>query len=257
LNADADAAPVLETEELTRTFGDLVAVDGVDTSVAPGEFRSVIGPNGAGKSTLFDLITGLIAPTTGTVRFRGEEIAGLAPHEIAREGIARSFQITDVFGGLTAFENLRVAAQVGDDRRDSMWRRADSLEDPGEAADRVLDDIGLTEYTDQPASEFAYGDRRKLEIGLAVANDPELLLLDEPTAGMGREDTLSTIRMIRRLAEEREFTLMLIEHDLEIVMNVSDVVTVLQGGAVIAEGPPGEVREDADVKEAYIGSALQ
>jgi branched-chain amino acid transport system ATP-binding protein len=248
---------ILETEGLTRTFGDLTAVDRIDTSVAPGEFRSIIGPNGAGKSTLFDLITGLLAPSEGTIRFQGEEITGLPPREIARQGIGRSFQITDVFGALTAFENIRIAAQASDDRRDSMWQRADSLEDPGHVADRVLDDIALAEYADQPASDLAYGDRRKLEIGLAVANDPGLLLLDEPTAGMGREDAVSTIQMIQRLAEERDFTLMLIEHDLEIVMNVSDTVTVLQNGAVIAEGSPDEIREDPDVREAYIGGALQ
>lgn len=249
-------SPLLETEGLTHHFGDLIAIDGVDLRVTPGEFHSVIGPNGAGKSTLFNLITGLFSPTEGLIRFKDEEITGLAPYQTARRGIARSFQITDVFEGLTAFENVRIAAQVGDDHHDSMVRRADSLTDAKEIADRVLNEIGLGAAANQRASEFAYGDRRKLEIGLAVANDPDLLLLDEPTAGMGREETVDTIRMIRQLGDERGFTLMLIEHDLEIVMSVSDTITVLQNGTVIAEGGPEAVREDPDVQEAYIGGGL-
>jgi branched-chain amino acid transport system ATP-binding protein len=248
--------PLLETRGLTHRFGDLIAVNSVNLRVTPGEFHSIIGPNGAGKSTLFNLITGLFSPTDGSIHFKDEEITTLVPYQTARRGIARSFQITDIFEGLTAFENVRIAAQVGDDRHDSMWRRADSLADAEETADRVLNEIGLAAAADQRASEFAYGDRRKLEIGLAVANDPDLLLLDEPTAGMGREDTVDTIQMIRQLGDEREFTLMLIEHDLEIVMSVSDTITVLQNGTVIAEGGPDAVRENPDVQEAYIGGDM-
>ena len=246
---------ILETEDLTRRFGKLVAVDDVNLRVEPGETRSVIGPNGAGKSTLFNLITGLLAPSEGVVRFEGDDVTGLKPFQRVRRGMARSFQITDVFGGLTARENIRIAAQLVDGRRDSMWRRADSLEEPLTKADSILEDVGLAAFAEQRASDFAYGDRRKLEIGLAIANDPDLLLLDEPTAGMGREDTVETIRMIRRLSEEREFTLLLIEHDLEVVMNVSDRITVLQDGGVIAEGSPGEIQDDELVQEAYLGGA--
>lgn len=247
---------ILETEGVTKRFGQLTAVDNVSLEVEPGETRSIIGPNGAGKSTLFNLITGLLVPDTGTVRFNGEDITGLRPYRIARKGIVRSFQITDVFTGLSAYENVRIAAQVGDPKRDSILRRADSLEAVNETAERVLADIGLDDRADQPAADFAYGDLRKLEIGLAIANDPEILLLDEPTAGMSREETINTIRMIRRLADEHDFTLMLIEHDLEIVMNISDRVTVLQDGGVIAEGPPDDVRRDQTVREAYLGGAL-
>jgi branched-chain amino acid transport system ATP-binding protein len=249
------SSPLLETKELTHRFGDLIAINGVNLRVMPGEFHSIIGPNGAGKSTLFNLITGLFSPTDGSIHFKDKEITTLAPYQTARRGIARSFQITDIFEGLTAFENVRIAAQVDDDRHDSMWRRADSLADAEETANQVLNEIGLA-AADQRASEFAYGDRRKLEIGLVVANDPDLLLLDEPTAGMGREDTVDTIQMIRQLGDERGFTLMLIEHDLEIVMSVSDTITVLQNGTVIAEGGPEAVREDPDVQEAYIGGGL-
>ncbi len=247
---------VLETDGLTKQFGQLVAVDDVTLSVEGGEIRSIIGPNGAGKSTFFNLITGLMRPTDGTVTFDGEDITGLKPFEIARRGVARSFQITDVFGGLTAFENVRLAAQVGHDKRDSFFAHADDIEDINEVARRVLDDIGMADRAEQRAADFAYGDRRKLEIGLTIANDPDLLLLDEPTAGMSRQETIDTIRMIRRLAEEREFTLLLIEHDLEVVMNISDRVTVLQDGGVIAEGPPDQVQRDETVREAYIGGAL-
>ena len=247
---------ILETDRLTKQFGQLVAVDDVTLAVDRGEIRSIIGPNGAGKSTFFNLITGLMLPSDGTVTFDGEEITGLKPFEIARRGVARSFQITDVFGGLTAFENVRLAAQVGHDKRDSFVAHADDIEAVNEVAHRVLEDIELADRADQRAADFAYGDRRKLEIGLTIANDPDLLLLDEPTAGMSREETISAIRMIRRLAEEREFTLMLIEHDLEVVMNISDRVTVLQDGGVIAEGPPDQVQQDEIVREAYIGGAL-
>ncbi len=249
--------PVLETEDLTKRFGQLVAVDRISLEVDPGEIRSVIGPNGAGKSTFFNLITGLLRPDEGTLWFNGEDITGLRPHVIARRGIARSFQITDVFDGLSAFENVRLAAQVGDDRRDSMVRKESDLTEVAATANRVLEDIGLADRADLNAADFAYGDRRKLEIGLAIANDPDLLLLDEPTAGMGREDTINTIRLIQDLAEEHGFTLMLIEHDLEVVMNISDRVTVLQDGQVIAEGPPDAIQADEEVIEAYIGGALE
>ncbi|WP_135822307.1 ABC transporter ATP-binding protein [Halostella litorea] len=244
---------ILETDDLTKKFGSLVAVDDVSLSVSAGEVRSIIGPNGAGKSTLFDLITGIQQPTSGTITFDGTDVTGMASHEIAQRGMSRSFQITDVFGGLTALENVQVAAQVDDSRRSSMWRDADGLTDVHDTAMGVLEDIGLADRPHQRASDFAYGDRRKLEIGLAVANDPELLLLDEPTAGMGSDDTTATVEMVQRLAEEREFTVMLIEHDLEIVMNVSDRITVLQDGQVIAEGSPTTIQGDSAVQEAYLG----
>jgi branched-chain amino acid transport system ATP-binding protein len=213
----------------------------------------VIGPNGAGKSTLFNLVTGLLDPTSGRVLFQGEAITGLAPHRIARLGIARSFQISDVFEGLSVAENIRVAAQARDDRRESMRHRASALETVTENATAVLEDVGLAAYADDQARDLSHGDKRKLEIGMAIVNDPEVLLLDEPTAGMGTEDTVSTIRMVRRVAEDREITIVLIEHDLGIVMNISDVITVLQQGAKIAEGTPEEIQADPEVQKAYLG----
>ncbi|SFR63980.1 ABC transporter ATP-binding protein [Halogeometricum limi] len=246
---------ILETENLTKRFGSLTANGDVNLTVESGTTHSVIGPNGAGKSTLFNLITGLLEPTSGSIRFNGEDITGESPHEVARRGLARSFQITDVFDGLTAFENVRVAAQFADDRRSSMWRSADSLTDAGGRATEILEDVGLADRSHQRAAEFAYGDRRKLEIGITMATEPDLLMLDEPTAGMGREDTISTVQLVQRLADERGFTLMLIEHDIEIVMSISDTITVLQRGEVIAEGTPDEVRADEEVQRAYLGGA--
>lgn len=246
-------SPILETDGLTKRFGSLVANDRIDLTVADGETHSVIGPNGAGKSTLFNLITGLLEPSEGTVTFKGEDITGLPAHQVARHGLARSFQITDVFDGLTALENVRVAAQFAEPGRSSMWQSAERLAGPRERAQRILADIGLDDRADQRASEFAYGDRRKLEIGITMATDPDLLMLDEPTAGMGRDDTIETIQLVQRLSEERGFTLILIEHDLEIVMSISDTITVLQGGTVISRGSPEEVSADEEVQRAYLG----
>lgn len=246
---------ILETDGLTKRFASLVANDDIDLAVEEGSTHSVIGPNGAGKSTLFNVITGMLAPSEGAVRFNGDDITGLPPHEVARHGLARSFQITDVFDGLTALENVRVAAQFGEAGQGAMWRSADRLSGSHDRARGILEDIGLADRADQRASEFAYGDRRKLEIGITMATDPDLLMLDEPTAGMGREDTVSTIQLVQRLSEERGFTLMLIEHDLEIVMSISDTITVLQGGKVISEGSPEEVSADEEVQRAYLGGA--
>ena len=244
---------LLETENLHKTFGDLVAVDSVDLAVEAGTVHSVIGPNGAGKSTLFDLVTGLHEPTGGRVRFDGEDITGWSPYRIARRGVARSFQTSDVFGGLEVGENVRIAAQAADDRRDSPFSRVGGLGDVAERARSVLTDVGLAEYRNSPARDLGHGDRRKLEIALTVVNDPTLLLLDEPTAGVGKGDAIEMIEMIRRVAAEREVTIVMIEHDIEMVMNTSDTVTVLQNGRVIAEGPPEAVSDDAEVQRAYLG----
>lgn len=244
---------ILETNGLTKRFGSLVANDDISMAVENGATHSVIGPNGAGKSTLFNLITGMLKPSEGTVTFKGTDITGLPPHEVTRHGLARSFQLTDVFEALTVLENIRVAAQFTDPKRSSMWHSANSLDEPLERAYRILNDIGLDDRADQRASDLGYGDLRKLEIGITIATEPDLLMLDEPTAGMGREDTVTTIQLVQRLANERDFTLMLIEHDLEIVMTISDTITVLQGGKVISEGTPEEVSNDEEVQEAYLG----
>jgi branched-chain amino acid transport system ATP-binding protein len=234
-------------------FGELKAVDDVSIEVESNSIHSIIGPNGAGKSTLFNLITGLYDPTRGSVIYRDEDVTNLAPYKLARRGIARSFQITDVFGGLTARENVRLAAQVTDEHRSSIRMRADDLTTVNDRTEQILEEVGLGSVADRPAETLDYGNQRKLELGLVIAIEPRLLLLDEPTAGMGKEDTVEMIDLIQRVTAERDITVMLIEHDIEVVMSISDVVTVLHRGTVIASGPPREISQDTSVQEAYLG----
>lgn len=245
---------ILETTNLTKSFGKLVAVDGVDLTVEAGTIHSVIGPNGAGKSTLFNLITGLYEPTDGTVTFDGTDITGRDPDEIVRLGIARSFQTSDVFPAMTVRENVLTAAQAADDRKRSIRLKADSLDAVTERAESALEDLGLEPYADTVARNLSHGDRRKLEIALTVVNDPAVLLLDEPAAGMGKEESLELTRLIERITDERGITVMLIEHDIEIVMGISDRITVLQAGQIIADGTPEEVGNDETVRKAYLGT---
>ena len=252
---------VLRTDALTKQFGDFTAVDGVDLDVSDGEFRSVIGPNGAGKTTLFNCITGALTPTSGAVYFRGEEVTRMAPNERVRRGMGRSFQISTVFGGLSVRENVRLAAQSvaeGDGQiplHRSLFSPTERFPDVEARTDDVLAEIGLTDRSDEYAHALAHGDRRRLELGLVLATDPELVLLDEPTAGMGSEETQRTIRLIDEVLSDR--TLLLIEHDIDLVMNVSDTVTVLNRGQVLATGSPEEVAADDDVQQAYLGGVRE
>jgi len=253
-DAEADG-PALETTGLTKTFGELTAVDGVDLSVPHGEFRSVIGPNGAGKTTLFNLVTGALAPTAGEVLFRGEAVTGLAAHERVRRGLARSFQITNVFGGLTVRENVRLAAQAVHDgslsEADRLLRSKDGFPAVNDLTAEVLEDIGLADVAGERADTLAYGDRRRLEIGLVLATDPLVVLLDEPTAGMSPEETAATMDLIGEVLADR--TLLLIEHDVDLVMEISDRITVLHRGRELTTGTPGEVADDDSVRQAYLG----
>jgi branched-chain amino acid transport system ATP-binding protein len=258
--ADADGAPspadtVLATEGLSKQFGQLVAVDDVGLSIERGEFRSVIGPNGAGKTTLFNLITGALRPTRGVVRFGGQDVTELPPHERVRLGLGRSFQITNVFGGLTVRENVRLAAQSvkqsGFSRLDRLLRSTRTFDEVNVEAGEVLERIGLAGQGERRAGALAYGDRRRLEIGLVLATDPTVVLLDEPTAGMSVDETKETMELIGDVLADR--TLLLIEHDIDLVMNVSDRVTVLHRGEVLTTGTPREVADDESVQEAYLG----
>ncbi|WP_458187208.1 ABC transporter ATP-binding protein [Haladaptatus sp. NG-WS-4] len=246
---------VLETQNLTRRFGELVAVDAVNLSVEAGEFRSVIGPNGAGKTTLFNLVTGALAPTSGSVVFAGEDVTSLSPHERVRRGIGRSFQITTVFGGLSVRENVRLAAQSGHDESrwvgERLFRPADSFPAVNERVDDVLGRIELAGRADERAAALAYGDRRRLEIGLVLATDPQVVLLDEPTAGMSVEETRATMELIDDVLADR--TLLLIEHDIDLVMNISDRITVLNRGQELATGTPEDVAANDEVQAAYLG----
>ncbi|HEY2992946.1 MAG TPA: ABC transporter ATP-binding protein [Methylomirabilota bacterium] len=245
------AAPLLRTERLTRAFGSLIAVDRVDVSIRRGELRSIIGPNGAGKTTFFRLISGEMTPTSGRIFFDEREITGLPQHAVARLGVAKSYQITNVFPHLTVHENVRVAVQ-GHARAFNFWSRADRLTDVSERATRLLETVGLGRKAAGLAAHLSHGEKRHLEIGIALASEPSLLLLDEPTAGMSPEETDETMRLIRELAAGR--TVILIEHKMKVVMKISDRITVLHQGQVLAEGSPEEIRGNDRVQQTYLGA---
>jgi branched-chain amino acid transport system ATP-binding protein len=251
----AAADSILRTEGLTKKFGELVAVDDVDLSVAPGEFRSIIGPNGAGKTTLFNLITGTLRASAGSITLQGEDVTALSPAQRVTKGLGRSFQITTLFNGLTVRENVRLAAQSMALEEMSIRERwlADkgSFDDVNAETMNVLEQIGLADRADTNASDLAYGDRRRLEIGLVLATDPAVVLLDEPTAGMSNDQTEATIDLIEEVLADR--TLLLVEHDVDLVMRISDRISVLHQGSVIADGSPEEISADEGVQEAYLG----
>jgi branched-chain amino acid transport system ATP-binding protein len=244
-------AVLLETEALTRAFGNLVAVDRVTVAVRAGELRSIIGPNGAGKTTFFRLISGEMAPSAGRIRFQGRDITGLPQHRIARLGVAKSYQITNVFPRLSVLENVRVAVQ-GHRRAFDFWSRADRLTATRDQAWGILERLHLEHRAGLLAAHLSHGEKRHLEIGITLASDPVLLLLDEPTAGMSPEETDETMRLIRDLVVGR--TVVLVEHKMKLVMKISDRITVLHQGQVLAEGTPDEIRADARVQQTYLGA---
>ena len=250
---------VLQTDSLTKRFGELTAVDNVSLTVEEGEFRSVIGPNGAGKTTTFNLITGALTPSDGTVQFKSQDITALPPHERVARGLGRSFQITNVFSGLTVRENVRVAAQSvnRDDINPgtALFRDKDDFESINAQTDEILEQIGLAARADELAETLAYGDQRRLEIGLVLATDPDLVMLDEPTAGMSSEETQATMDLISDVLADQ--SLMLIEHDIDLVMRVSDKITVLTRGQELASGTPEEIANNEDVRDAYLGGARE
>jgi len=244
-------APVLlRTEALTRSFGSLMAVNRVDLSVHQGELRSIIGPNGAGKTTLFRLISGEMKPSAGRIWFKDEEITGRPQHAVVRLGIAKSYQITNIFPHLSVLENVRVAAQ-GHARAFDFWSAAAGLTGVKAKAQDLLQTIGLAGKASELAANLSHGEKRHLEIAIALASDPTLLLLDEPTAGMSPEETDETMLLIRDLARGR--TVILVEHKMKLVMKISDRITVLHQGAFLAEGTPDEIRANTTVQQTYLG----
>ena len=243
---------LLETEDLTRAYGSLLAVSRANVAIHKGELRSIIGPNGAGKTTFFKLISGEVRPTSGRIRFNGRDIAGLSQHEVCRLGIAKSYQITNIFPHLTVLENVRVAAQ-GYARSFNFWSRADRLTEVRDRALALLETIGLAPRAELLAAHLSHGEKRHLEIAIALAAEPILLLLDEPTAGMSPEETDETMLLIRELAAGR--TVVLVEHKMKLVMNISDRITVLHQGQVLAEGTPEEIRANELVQQTYLGAS--
>jgi branched-chain amino acid transport system ATP-binding protein len=243
---------LLETEDLTRAYGSLLAVNRANVAIHAGELRSIIGPNGAGKTTFFKLISGEVTPTSGRIRFKGQDIAGLSQHEVCRLGIAKSYQITNIFPHLSVLENVRVAAQ-GYARSFDFWSRADRLTEVRDRALAILQTIGLAGRAQQLAAHLSHGEKRHLEIAIALAAEPVLLLLDEPTAGMSPEETDETMRLIRDLAAQR--TVVLVEHKMKLVMNISDRITVFHQGQVLAEGTPEAIRANELVQQTYLGAS--
>ena len=243
---------LLEIEHLTRYFGVLGAVNGVSLSVEARERRAIIGPNGAGKTTLFNLITGHLVPTGGRIVFDGAPVTGLSPHAIARRGLSRSFQRTNVFPRLSVLENLRLAGAAAQRGSYRLFGSIAALPLPLRRAREVAEAVGLAGRLDEPAGRLSYGEQRQLEVGIALAISPKLLLLDEPTAGMSPEETHRMTRLL--MALPREVTLLIIEHDMDVVFSLADRITVLHYGEVLTEGVPDAVRVDARVYEVYLGT---
>jgi branched-chain amino acid transport system ATP-binding protein len=240
---------ILSTERLTVRFGGLTALSAVSLTVARGEIRAIIGPNGAGKSTFFNCVTGVIRPTAGRILFNGEDITGLPPHRVSQKSIARSYQITNILPGASVLENVRIAAQS----RHHAWnlfRHHRSIRDVIDRAVDVIEAVGLAGKEEDLASNLSHGEQRNLEIGIALATEPKLLCLDEPTAGMSVIETQQTVELIRRIAAN--LTILIVEHDMEVVMGLAQRITVLHYGEVLAEGAPAEIQANPRVQEVYL-----
>lgn len=242
---------ILETRELYHDFKGLQVLFDVNLEVKEGERHAVIGPNGAGKTTLFNVITGTYAPSRGQVLFKGQDITGAKPHQLARIGVGRSFQITSTFQRLTTFENIRIATLSKRGVRFNLFRRVDKMKAITEETDKVLEQIDLDGERDVPASLLSYGKHRSLEASLAMATDADLAMLDEPTAGMSRDETHHAVELLRRLTEGK--TMVIVEHDMDVVFSLADRITVLHRGSILATGPPKDIKDNQEVKDAYLG----
>ena len=242
-------APLLRTDDLTIRFGGLTALNSINFAVHRGEVRGVIGPNGAGKSTFFNCLTGVLRPSSGHILFDGEDITGLSPDRISRKGIARSYQITNILPNASVLENVRIAVQS----RHHSWSLLThyrSYRDIIENAETILDSVGLLAKRDEPAANLSHGEQRNLEIGIALATQPELLCLDEPTAGMSAAETRDTIALVRSIAEG--LTILIVEHDMQVVTELAQRITVLHYGAILAEGTTTEIQQNPRVLEIYL-----
>ena len=251
--SDGGAPALLTIDGLTKTYGALVAVDNVSMRVASGDVRAVIGPNGAGKTTLFHLITGIVKPTSGSVHFAGEDVTGLPAHALCQKGMSRTFQLTSLFPEISARENAMLAAQA---RHPNRWRpfgAGDVFTRARRQGDAAIEQLGLTDVADRPAGLLSHGDQRLLEVAMAMAQTPKVLFLDEPTQGLSVEETAQAVETLARFFTASRVTVLLVEHDMEVVFRLAHEITVLHRGAVIADGTPQAVKANARVQEAYLG----
>ncbi|MBI5651648.1 MAG: ABC transporter ATP-binding protein [Chloroflexi bacterium] len=244
---------ILEADHLRKDFGGLIAVEDVSLKVRAGSLHSIIGPNGAGKTTLFNLLSGVFKPTTGRVIYRGRDITAQPPHRIAHLGIGRSYQITNVFPNLSVFENVRLSAQAMGRDNWNLFAPASRFKKYADRAHHIVEQVGLKGKGDLLASVLPHGDKRKLELGILLASDPQVLLLDEPTAGMASEQVPQLMALIAEVRKESNKTILLVEHNMDVVMNVSDAITVMHYGKVLAEGTPVQVGANDQVQKAYLG----
>lgn len=242
---------ILRAEKVSKSFSHLTVLSELSFDVREGELKSIIGPNGAGKTTLFNVISGRLFPDDGRILFHDRDVTHAQPHMLSRMGLARSFQINNFFPNLTAFENIGLAVQSRSKGRTSIWRNVPDARRVQDRTTEILEWIGLGEQAQTTAANLSYGDQRKLEIGLALGTDPRMLLLDEPTSGMSRFESRAMIELIRRLSEH--LTILLIEHDIELVMSVSDSILVIHYGKKIAEGTPAEIEKNESVQSVYLG----
>ena len=242
---------MLQVEDLHKSFEEFKAVNGTELAVRQGDLVAVIGPNGAGKTTLFNLITGHLKPDRGRIVFKDQEITRLAAHEICRKGIARSFQIANIFPRLSVFRNVQVSVLSQKRLSRTLFRPAQTL--VVEETSRILESVGLSDKRLDVAGSLSHGDKRILEIAIALGNEPELLILDEPTAGMSPDETAGTMALVKRLAREQGLTILFCEHDMDVVFDVATSIMVMQHGHTIIQGAPPEVRQNVTVQEAYLG----
>jgi branched-chain amino acid transport system ATP-binding protein len=247
------STPVLELVGIHKSFGRTEIIRGVDLAVPRGERHAIIGPNGAGKSTLFNLISGRLKPSAGVIRLNGVDVTGARPQDINRRGLARSFQITNIFPRLSVWENIRCAVLGSLQYKYSFWHSVDSLADVRERTDHILHEINLSGRRDTPAGVLTYAEQRALEIAITIAGGANIVLLDEPTAGMSRREAEHAVALIQRISEGR--TLIMIEHDMGVVFDLADRISVLVYGEVIASDEPGRIKTNADVQQAYLGTA--
>src|SRR5215471_14330041 len=244
---------MLRVDNVGKSFGSLVALSGISLTVASGELRAIIGPNGAGKTTLFNVICGSFPPSTGTIAFDGADITSLPAHARVALGIARTFQITEIFPELTVFENVRISTEVADGYRLRPWLGHDEALAVHRQVEQTLELCGLAGKSKRLVGELAHGDQRAAEIAMALALRPRLLLLDEPTAGMGEQETYEITQLIRRLHRDSKYTIVLIEHDMRVIFHLADRITVLDQGRLLAEGTPSEIDANDAVQAAYLG----